>query len=71
MGRHNMRAVVSLSALAEQVGELLGQGYDLVEVSVKQGEGGKGDSFVNNDLKLAPYNYDEFDAVDLDSLPNE
>lgn len=59
------KAVVSITSLLEQLGEMDEQGFDLVEISVVD----KGDKFYNNDLRLAPYNYDEFDAVDLDSLP--
>ena len=59
------KAVVGITNLIEQLSEMDEQGFDIVEISVVD----KGSGFYNNDLRLAPYNYDEFDAVDLDSLP--
>lgn len=66
MRRNNMaKAVVSITSLIEQLSEMDEQGFDIVEISVVD----KGGKFYANDIRLAPYNYTEFDAVDLDSLP--
>ena len=59
------KAVVRITNLIEQLSEMDEQGFDVVEVSIVD----KGGKFYDNDLRLAPYNYTEFDAVDLDSLP--
>ncbi len=59
------KAVVGITNLIEQLSEMDEQGFDIVEISVVD----KGSGFYNNDLRLTPYNYDEFDAVNLDSLP--
>ena len=59
------KAVVSITSLIEQLSEMEEQGFDVVEISVVD----KGGKFYDNDIRLAPYNYTEFDAVDLDSLP--
>jgi mannose/fructose/N-acetylgalactosamine-specific phosphotransferase system component IIB len=66
-----MKAVVSIDSLMEQLDNMHKQGYELVEVEVAPMEGDKGKKFVDNGLRLAPYNYTDFDAVDLDSLPEK
>ena len=51
-----MKAVVSIDSLMEQLDNMHKQGYELVEVEVAPMEGDKGKKFVDNGLRLAPYN---------------